>query len=309
MDKAIKRSDTIVPTVVGQLLVSKRLYAVGLSHSEANDSFSAGLAISLFQDSVELLCWTLITELNPPISDKAAFTTYFDLIEKAPNNKECKKLPLKAKMLAMNKVRTSFKHYGILPAISEAKKFQIHTKDFLQESFSIFFDLDFDSLSLSKTIPFKDVRSSVEEAESALSEGNIRNSISHLSVARNLLFEKFSAYFPSVDSSIAQSDHYLSAIAQESRVMGYGRVQGFSYLYEYLNRLKEFHFVSICGITMHQYKFMERTLSSVFVLDAGVNFATHTPALQVGPLSEDIRKIVVIIVECSLKIAQINPEN
>ena len=145
--------------MISQLLLAKRLYICGLSYIDFPDPVSAGLSISLFHDSVELFCWSLLKELDAKVKENYPFSSFFDLVEKAPKNQDSKNLPLKAKMLELNKARINFKHYGNLPDISEAKKFQGYTEDFLRISFRDFFKLDFESISLSQLIPFEEVKS------------------------------------------------------------------------------------------------------------------------------------------------------
>lgn len=128
-----------------------------------------------------------------------------------------------------------------------------------------------------------------------------------MAIARNLLSERFSDYFPHLDNEFVQADNILSSVAQESGF--YGGMNGFSYLYDYLNRLKTFHYISICGITMRQYTSMERVLPEVFVPDAGIQRATVAFSSKVDISSESINRIIGIIITCSLKVAQINPEN
>ena len=70
--------------MINQLLLSKRLYIIGSNYVEAPDPISAGMAISLFQDSIEILCWSVLKDLDAPVKENTPFTSFFDLVEKAP---------------------------------------------------------------------------------------------------------------------------------------------------------------------------------------------------------------------------------
>lgn len=186
--------------LVGRLLLSKRLYTVGLGYSEADDSISAGLAISIFQDSVELLCNSILQELDPKASKDTRFDQFYKLILEAPHNENKIKLSHWSKMRALNKARVGFKHYGNLPDVTQAREYQRYTEDFLRDSFSDFFNEDFDVFSLSELIPFKDVRSHVKEAEKFLLEEEVKDCLIQLAIAKNLLSERFLDYFPHLDN-------------------------------------------------------------------------------------------------------------
>ncbi len=173
--------------MITQLLLSKRLYICGSSYVDSQDPISAGMAISLFQDSIEIFCWSLLKELDAKPKENSQFTSYFDLVEKAPKNVESKKLPFKAKIIELNKARVNFKHYGNLPDTSEAAKFQSYTEEFLRLSFTEFFDKDFDNISLSELIPFKDIREVVISSEKAFSEERLDDCLCDLAKANSML--------------------------------------------------------------------------------------------------------------------------
>lgn len=60
---------------------------------------------------------------------------------------------------------------------------------------------------------------------------------------------------------------------------------------------------------MRQYTSMERALPEVFVPEAGTQCARVVFSSKVDISSESINKIIGIIITCSLKVAQINPDN
>ena len=126
-----------------QLLLCKRIFLEGSIFAERQDAISCGFAISLFQDSVEMLVWTLIKERSIAVKEGASFTSHLEVIQKAG-------IPISniPKILELNKARVGFKHYGNLPAPDEAIKFQAYVEDFLRASFTDHFGENFDDLSL-----------------------------------------------------------------------------------------------------------------------------------------------------------------
>lgn len=69
--------------MISQLLLSKRLFIEGSKFAQKLDSISSGLAISLFQDAVEIYVWALIKDKNISVKDNFNFTTNLDAIDKA----------------------------------------------------------------------------------------------------------------------------------------------------------------------------------------------------------------------------------
>ncbi len=130
--------------MVKQLLLCKRLLIEGSDFAERSDPVSSGMAISLFQDSVEMFVWTLIKKRGIKVKDEAAFTSNINALQR-----EGLTLWNIPKLLELNKARVNFKHYGNLPAPDEAGKFQTYVEDFLRTSFADHFSTSFDDVSLS----------------------------------------------------------------------------------------------------------------------------------------------------------------
>ena len=281
--------------MINQLILSKRLYMFGSNYVEVPDPISAGMAISLFQDSIEICSWSILKELDAQVNDNTSFTKFFDFVEKAPKNKESKKLPFKAKMLELNKARVNFKHYGNLPDISEAKKFQGYSEEFLRVSFNEFFNLDFDSISLSQLIPFDDVRDSVESAEKALLDNDLNLAACELAKGKAQLFDKFAKYLPAIDNSLRNADQFLE--------MGKGRsARVFHDLSNYLDTLRNINLVALCGVSINEYLVMQKSLpSTTQTIDGTWNYFFFGPE----PSVDDAKQIINIIINLALKLSHI----
>ena len=242
-----------------QLLLSKRLFLSGANYSEKSDSISAGIAISMFQDSVEALLWHLIKELDLQVRDNESFTRYFDKIDGIPPNEGLSKLPLRAKMLELNKARVNFKHYGNLPDPSEARKFRTYTEDFLTLTMEGYCSISFDSLTLVELITFSDVKGCLREAESFLSEGDTERALQEVSKAKKMLLSKFHGYFPEVDRNLSKADELIGA-----------RHSGpFKFISKYLERNRESSIITMLGIPLKDYVLTQRVLPSAVQMMAG----------------------------------------
>jgi hypothetical protein len=281
--------------MINQLLLSKRLYLCGSDYVDKPDPISAGMAISLFHDSIEIFCWSVLKDLDAKVKDTTLFTSFFDLVENAPNNKESKKLPFKAKILQLNKARVNFKHYGNLPDISEAKKFKEYTEEFLQLSFNDFFETDFDSISLSQLIPFDDIKSSITCSEKALADENIEDCMCELAKAKNQLFSKFSSYLPEVDRHLREADRIFENGMKTSRIRIFG------YLTEYLNALRNLNFVSLCGVSIKEYFLMEQHLPHAYKTADG---KWHFNLKSCKVSKTDAKNMINFLTNLSLKLSQ-----
>jgi hypothetical protein len=176
-----------------QLLLSKRIFFEGCEFAERNDPVSSGLAISLFQDAVEMFVWTLIKERNIPVKENAQFTSNIESLSNAGV-----KLPFIPKMLELNKSRVGFKHYGNLPAIAEATKFRAYVEEFLRVSFVDQFVQNFDDLSLVDLIAFDDVRSRLKASEQLVKSAQYSDAINEAAIAKGMLFSKLDRFVPKI---------------------------------------------------------------------------------------------------------------
>lgn len=237
--------------MVEQLTLSKRLFLNGVYHSEANDPVSSGMAISMFQDSVEVFIWSLLKDLDAQLKEHEPFIKYFDKVAEAPNNIDKKTLPFRAKMLELNKARVNFKHYGNLPDPSEAIKFQAYTKNFLIESFRDFCSVDFEYLSLADLIVFSDVKKQLKESERLISESDYSQALEKSAIAKSMLFSKMEEFFPKIDYQISRFDDLIEGA---TRV---GRFKGFEYMAKYLNASRESHIIAMLGVPLKEYVFIQ----------------------------------------------------
>lgn len=226
--------------VIEQLVLSKYLFREGEKKLDSRDPFSAGLAISLFQDATELFVWTVAKEYDARVTDKTSFAGIWDLIRDARLNTKKHELPLRAKMLNLNKARVNFKHYGNLPASREAGKFQGYTEDFLRESMKLFFDVDFADVSLADLVRNEEVKREIKEAERSLKENVPKESVMACAKAEYLISGYLMKLIPPADYRLEDIARLLKDSAQRSAVR-----EGLRYLRNYLDALRT---LSIAGL-------------------------------------------------------------
>jgi hypothetical protein len=232
---------------VRQLLLAKYLFQKGKEILNEQNPFSCGLALSLLQDSAEIIIWTIAKEREATVTDNEPFSKLWDSIKSAKKNLDQVELPLKAKMIEMNKARVNFKHYGILPDPSEAVKFLGYMEEFLRASMELFFDIKFDDVSLADLINNLHIKEKIKKAEQYLTEGNTLESVKECAEVENLISEPLYNIFPQVDRNLSRASLLFDREkATEARNV-------FQYISEYLNALRTLGIASMLNITLPDY--------------------------------------------------------
>jgi hypothetical protein len=275
--------------MIDQVLLAKRLFSIGASYSDAADPVSTGLAISLFQDSVELLVWCIAKNRSLQVNNKETFTSLLDKIEKDTHDA----LPHKAKLLELNQARVGFKHYGNLPATGESVKFRSYTLDFLTVACQRYLNVDFEKVSLASLIKSQKVREHVELAEARLAKGEASEAIREAAIARFLLFEDLGKQLPKVDQRICDADR-LFGRHSGSRV--------FHYLAKYLAEITHFNVAALAGGSIGQHLYFERTLPRVVQFNAG-NIEVSKPTRPTLELAE---RAIKYVTETAIRLAEVS---
>jgi hypothetical protein len=279
--------------MISQLLLSKRLFIEGSKFAQKLDSVSSGLAISLFQDAVEIYVWALIKDKNISVKDNFNFTTNLDAIDKAGIT-----MPDRSKLLELNKARVNFKHYGNLPASEDAQKFKIYTEGFLQAASLEHFSLDFDDISLVDLMPFDKIKEYLKLAESKLVSSDTEGAVQQLSIAKTLLFRELDRHIPAVDHNLKYIDRTF-----EQMIPGAPRISGFSYIANYLNLLREISMITLLQLSIEDYTFLRNNLMTANQFGSGEWQTVKTAFKEYKP--EDCKKIISILVEISIRMSNI----
>jgi len=197
---------------VEKLLLSKFLLKTGESFIDPNDSMSSGLAISLFQDAVELVLWSVASAIEVNTGEKDGFVAIWQKINAFPGSD--KNLPFKEKIFELNKARVGFKHMGILPDPSLSFKYYRYTSEFIQVTVRQFFKIDYDSISLADLIHNKITRNHVKDAEQHLIESNYRPSLISCELAKQEIFKQFERILPEIDTSLEDFGSRIQTIEE-----------------------------------------------------------------------------------------------
>lgn len=241
-----------------QLLLCKRLFTESNLYAERGDSVSSGLAASLLQDSAELFVWTLIKEKGVSVKDGAPFTGNLESLRTAG-------FPLQhgTRLLDLNKARIGFKHYGNLPATEEVSKYKKNVEEFLCTGFKQYFEIDFDELSLVDLVNDVEIQGRLKEAERLILESDFQAAITQIAITRVILFARLKGFIPTVDSHLKEGDTIISGMYHR-----YG-FKLFSFISDYMGRLREAILVSLLRLPLQDYAFLNKELPVAVITMSG----------------------------------------
>jgi hypothetical protein len=177
--------------MIDQLLISKKLYQEGCRQHDLSDPISDGVAVSLFQDAIEIFIWTLIKDKNISVGKNSDFTNNIGLVVAAGF-----RVPSQPKLLELNKARVNFKHYGNLPARRDVDKFRTYTQEFLVEACLEHFGTSFSDLSGASLIRSAELQDYFQSARSAANSDQFLPAYEGLGKAKYVIFRELSARLP-----------------------------------------------------------------------------------------------------------------
>lgn len=238
-------------TDIEQLVLSKYIYQQGPEQLRNRSPYSAGLAVSLFQDAVEIMLWAVFKQVDADLRGKQPqFEQYWDIIREAKGNKERKSVPLKGKMIDLNKARVTFKHNGQLPRDEDVMRFAGYTEKFLSQSAKEFFEVEWQDVSLVSLIRDAPVREKMREAECFLEEEKYRKCIEQCAAAERLITDSLSQkLIAPVDSGLSSSIGRRGADIDFERTLR----ERFLYVERYLGLIRTLTIASLFHMNLSQY--------------------------------------------------------
>lgn len=274
--------------MVPQLLIVKRLFLASGDVASQVDPVAAGMSISLLQDAVELYVWTLVKERNVPVKDQSGFVLNLEALQKAGIA-----MPFSAKLHELNRARVGFKHYGNLPAPSEAEKHRIYVEDALRQAMLDHFSVSFDDLSLLDLVTDREILHLLEAAETQIKADALTEAAASLAQARSLVFGLTRKYLPPVDTRLRDADRFMNQIE------GARGAKPFSYLTEYLGVLREASLAALLRMPVDDFAFLRIALPSALQSLTGTWHFSHARS----DYSEaECRRAITVIVGICLRL-------
>jgi hypothetical protein len=158
--------------IIKRLALIKYLYKIGIEQSMQSEPISSFSILSL-HDSIEMYLKLLAEHLNIK-SDGFSFLDYWTSIPS---------LTLKESMRNLNARRVNIKHKGLLPSKGDIEISRVNTSDFFEQNTITQFGVNFNEISLFSLIQYEKVRQLLEDAQKALDENRIENSIETVAIA------------------------------------------------------------------------------------------------------------------------------
>lgn len=269
-----------------EVLVAKQIFTIGEQFSNRTDPVSAGVAISLFQDSVEHLLVCIAKHQELDVGNQESFPS---LLKKV-SGIEDHSIPYRKKILALNRARISFKHHGELPTASESGKYRTYTYEFLTAATLRYLGIDFESVSLASLIADKTIRDHAQNAEELLAEQEIEQSIAAVAHARYFLFRKLRSQLPQIGAGVRDMGKAFSLV-RELRGLG---TKAFDVIALNFEEQANFNAIAIAGGSISEHLHFEKVLPHVTQFEAGNTRLKSSHLVKQTPeLAESAIKYVV----------------
>lgn len=162
-----------------RLAVIKQLYKLGISQSYDSEPIN-GFCLLSFHDSVEMFMKLCAEIKGERIKRDTNFGDYFRIV-----------LGLlgEAEMSNLNNRRVALKHYGSLPSKLDVEISRVNVTTFFQNNTPLFFNMNFDDISLISLVKYDSVKEYLQSALDNLNNGNNESSIINSQIAfKELLF-------------------------------------------------------------------------------------------------------------------------
>jgi hypothetical protein len=234
-----------------KLVCAKYIFLQGKETLEKGTPYASGLALLAFQDSLEMVLRIIIEELQLPSSEKAAFHTLVEEIEKKV------KITHKTALMQINKARVNFKHYGLEPNKKDVDKFENDLEVFFTNILNDALHIDFAKISLAKLIKHQRACNFLMKAENYLQSGDYKKSIESSAIAFELYLMCFhedyeDQYDTNFIRNVSTLDGVRSLCEVESIVSVLKKLaDNLTKNFEELSRERN---IMAHGITLHEYR-------------------------------------------------------
>lgn len=155
--------------IIKKIQFSRYLYYLAEDNIKSDNPINLSAGVMLLQDSVEVFLLALAEHLGASITDKMDFDKYFVAINEKIKPRE---LPLKSKLLQVNKLRVSAKHYALQPAKDECGHLLNSVSDFFEDVSTQHFGQSYFSIDLLDIINGEILKELLVGASDAFSNGD-----------------------------------------------------------------------------------------------------------------------------------------
>lgn len=172
--------------IIERVACAKYLLMHGVDILNAGGPFAAGMSVLSFQDATEMLLGAVAESINAQVREQIAFNQLLDVIDAASK----KRLTQRSSLIQLNRSRVNFKHHGLEPKIEDARKFRITLDVFFPETVRLFFDIDYERISLTHLVKHTRTRKRLLVAEQYLERGEYADCLFDAAVALALTMRR-----------------------------------------------------------------------------------------------------------------------
>jgi hypothetical protein len=248
---------------VRQIMLSKYLFLKAQGHWDLHNSMACGLTISLLQDAVEMLLWTVVKDKSLRC-EKGRNTSFPELLGIVGKHLHSigKELSIQ-KMETLNTARVGFKHCGNLPDPSDGARFLTDTEEFLAQLVGAAFSVKFEDISLADLIENQEIRERVKDAERHLNSSEFNSCIEECAKAAYLVDGALKRILPEVDRRFSD----VSVVFEGDQ--SHGIHHAFEYIAEYLRSLRTLSIAGLLGVPLNEYARFHEMVPSVMLMGNG----------------------------------------
>lgn len=173
---------------IKRLVLAKKLYLHGCSHTFTKDKVSRMLAIHHFDNAVEIVLKCIATKRG--LEPKRGYFYFEEFLKKIED------LPLKEQIRGLHEIRNLVQHQGDIPPMESVIKYKGYAEDFFKKVCDEILGVSYERLYLSELIENKKLREKVLEAEVTFEKGKYKRCIELCDEALILAtFEKADIFF------------------------------------------------------------------------------------------------------------------
>jgi hypothetical protein len=173
--------------VIKKIQMAISLYESGSDYFKRSyDILKVSIGIILLQDSVEIFLSALCEQLEIKLKGNENFYHYIDKIEEKVQDA----LPLKQRIIILNKQRVNIKHFSLLPNLEDSKNYANNVWLFFSELSLRYLGKDIDSISLVDLLQDGRIKKYLKEAESSLDNCHYQDCQINCRKALYIAFEK-----------------------------------------------------------------------------------------------------------------------
>jgi hypothetical protein len=156
--------------VMDRLVLARHLFEQAQQGLRSGTDVGLHVFVNQAQDAVEAFVVSLADHLGASIPAKTEFDKYFVQIEKVIS----RELPLKTRLLRLNKIRVSSKHEGILPPRGDCESLVTSVRDFFEQVSTEYLALDFATATPMELLTDGEAKSLLIEAANDFSAGRFK---------------------------------------------------------------------------------------------------------------------------------------